>query len=316
MNYLFKTMIPVMFAFATLVANGDGMDLETAVLSLGLEQTSSSDVSRSYSTAVGEAEFFLNSRKLLLNGTLVWLNEGIFSDENGWKIKAEDFYNTLVPVITPGKIRRAPFGAGIVVLDPGHGGSDSGAASGEDLEKDLVMDIASRAASNLCECSFNVRLTRDKDVVVTLADRVSLARKFAADFLISIHLNVSANTDAHGLETYVMPGIGFASTAGNTLHPDRYHGNMYDAYNILAGYHIHKAVLETTNCADRGIKRARFAVLREAPCPAILIECGFMSNTQEMNLLSSSAYREKIAEGITLGVMNYFKFAGITSVSR
>jgi N-acetylmuramoyl-L-alanine amidase len=151
----------------------------------------------------------------------------------------------------------------------------------------------------------DARLTRARDEGLGLAQRTALAAKWRGDILISIHANSAANRAAAGIETYVMAGPGFASTSGNTSDPRLFAGNRNDARNSVLALCVQRNLLAATGAEDRGIRRARFDVLREAPCPAVLVECGFLSNPGESVRLASAAYREQLARAISEGIWDY-----------
>ena len=85
----------------------------------------------------------------------------------------------------------------------------------------------------------------------------------------------------------------------------QYKGNAHDPVNAILGYHIHKNMLQGTKAVDRGLRRARFVVLREAPCPAVLCEMGFVSNAAEEKKLATSAYRETVTRALYKGILDY-----------
>ncbi len=260
-----------------------------------------------YSTLV----FHANSRKLLYNDVLIWLN-GQTTETNGiWTIERADRENVFDACLRSPDVLREQ-GATLVVLDAGHGGDDPGAgtenedASGSNLvEKAIVLDIAQRTAVILESADVAVKLTRNRDRFLTLDQRTRLARRWGADAFVSIHVNHASNSAAAGVETYVMPCAGYPSTA--SLNPDdtKYRGNAADAANTLLGLHLHRALIAGTSAADRGLKRARFEVLRSAHCPAALVECGFLSNPEERAKLATEAYRGQIAESIANGLLAY-----------
>jgi N-acetylmuramoyl-L-alanine amidase len=192
-----------------------------------------------------------------------------------------------------------------VVIDPGHGGSDTGAIGTRGTkEKDLVLDIANRIEKHLESYGVNTKLTRGKDSFLRLSARTAKADKLGADILVSVHLNSARNPDTEGIETYTLPAAGHPSTAGND-DDKTYSGNKNDKANTLLAYHVHKQMLALCGGADRGIRHARFDVLQNASCPAILVECGFISNKGEEAKLQQAEHREKIAKGITRGVLLY-----------
>jgi N-acetylmuramoyl-L-alanine amidase len=198
----------------------------------------------------------------------------------------------------------------VVVIDPGHGGTDTGAMGQKLSEKTVVLDIARRVRERLRRLNIDVRLTRDTDTALTLSERTAAAQQQGATLFLSIHMNSARNASASGLETYVVTAPGFVSTAGENGASGAEPGNRFDADSIVLAYETHRAVLEQTGAADRGVKHARFDVLSQAPCPAALIECGFLSNAYEENMISMKAYRGVLAEGIADGIMAYIRNTG------
>lgn len=250
--------------------------------------------------------FTRDSRKLFFNGVLIYLNEPVMKKNRKWFIHQTDISVVIEPLLLSTKTL-APVTVSTVVLDPGHGGRDSGAIGSRKVyEKKVTLDVAKRVKEKLSAAGINAKLTRERDTYISLAQRSSIASRLKADLFVSIHLNSAANRSASGIETYVMPVAGCDSTSGN--EDNRTHaGNRYDIVNTLLSFYVHKNLLDKLNCADRGVRRARFDVLRNAPCPAILVECGFLSNRKvEQNMLSE-AYRDKIAEGIYLGLLKYIR---------
>jgi N-acetylmuramoyl-L-alanine amidase len=116
-------------------------------------------------------------------------------------------------------------------------------------------------------------------------------------------LNLPASQWAQKLTPQKSPG--FTSTAGENVKNEPEPGNRFDAGSLLLAYEVHRAVLAQTGAPDRGVKHARFDVLAQAPCPALLIECGFLSNAYEESMVSMKHYRDVLAEGIANGVMAY-----------
>ncbi len=172
-----------------------------------------------------------------------------------------------------------------VVLDAGHGGSAWGARYEEVDEKDLTLPVTLRAAQLLREKGFNVALTRDRDIYVDLYDRCDIANNARGDIFVSIHANASeTNLDFQGTFTYSYPN----STEGARL----------------AGY-IQRAVVEEAGSLDRGLLTNDYVVLRETYMPAALLEMGFMSCHEELELLVKPEYQEKMAQGVAKGVERY-----------
>jgi N-acetylmuramoyl-L-alanine amidase len=246
-----------------------------------------------------------DSRQMRFNGVLVWLNDGVHLGAGKWSISEADSMSVLSPLLDP---QRAPpiVPPATVILDPGHGGNDTGArAAGIGNEKAITLTIARLVAERLRASDVEVRLTRDKDDDLALAARARIAATHGADVFVSIHLNSAPNTTVAGVETYLLAASGFNSTLGHSRDTDNAPGNRYDAASQLLAYDVHRAMLARSKAPDRGIRRARFEVLATASCPAILVECGFMSNPREAASMSMSAYRARLADGITHGILSY-----------
>lgn len=254
-----------------------------------------------YSTVV----FRPGSRKLLFNDTLIWLNGPAEQTGKSLTVTRRDRETLLDPLLRPS----ATVGGDditTIVLDPGHGGADSGAVGHRRIyEKKAVLDIAKRASDLLKAQGMVVRMTRDRDYFVPLSKRTSLAKLWGADLFVSIHLNSAENASVAGIETYIASSAGFASTMGARADPRSYSGNGYDKKNMLLAYYLHRGMLTQVKTTDRGIKHARFEVLRSAPCPAVLLECGFISNKAEAGRIINRSHREALATGIVAGIMSY-----------
>ena len=250
------------------------------------------------------AVFYIDSRRLLLDDTLVWLNGGTARTNGQWHISATDVLTILLPWVNPTAVL-ADRGATRVLLDAGHGGRDPGAVAGGFLEKDVVLDITQRVATRLRDAGETVLMTRTNDVALTLEERTDIARQERADLFVSIHANQASVLQARGIESFVLPAKGYPPTTSN--RPDRgdYAGNAHDAASTLLAKYVHRGMLRATGAPDRGVKRSRYVVLREAPGPAVLVECGFLSNPTEARLLATDAYRDKLADGIAAGLQRY-----------
>lgn len=246
--------------------------------------------------------FETESRKLLFNNLLIWLNEPVTRNGQDFGISKYDADAIIDPLMRMGQ-RRAITNSLTVLIDPGHGGKDTGAIGPHKAcEKKITLDIAAAVKRRLESPRIAVKMTRKWDSAVTRPDRINEARKCKADIFVSIHINSAANSEAAGIETYIIPGPGFQSTAGNSSDRKPVPANKFDNANIQLAYCVHRQTLAATGAVDRGIRHARFDVIMEAPCPAILIECGFVSNPAEEARLSKKQYRETIAEGIAKGI--------------
>lgn len=129
-------------------------------------------------------------------------------------------------------------------------------------------------------------------------------------FLLSLHFNAVDSTSVQGIETFVLTPPGQASTnAGKTTTSSTqvYPGNADETWSLLAGCRIQQELVNRTGGQDRGLKRARFAVLRDLECPGVLVEGGFVTHPREGRNLGSAAYRDKLADAIAQGILEYQK---------
>ncbi len=249
-----------------------------------------------------------NSRRVWINGVMVWLHFPCRKLGNSWGIKEPDFKKGIDPVLRsyaymPKKLPK------LVVIDPGHGGKDSGAnGPNKIMEKQVVLDISMRVKRLLEAKKIPVRLTRTGDTYPSLQQRTDYAAKVGADLFISIHADGAGDPSAKGVETFITTVAGGESSNqyGQGGDTSAEANNTYDAANAVLGFSIQSNLLKMSKRSDRGLRRARFAVIKRAPCPAALVECGFLTNPTEEALLNSSSYRESVARGISNGVLGYF----------
>ena len=193
----------------------------------------------------------------------------------------------------------------VIVIDPGHGGSNVGTHSAIDgrFEKEFTLDWALRLKPLLETNGWKVFLTRASDVYFTNSLRAGFANAQQADLFISLHFNSGApDTLQSGLETYCLTPTGMPSTLTRSFSDqwtDRYPNNSFDAENLQLAVRLHTALLRGTGEEDRGVRRARFMdVLHNLHCPAVLIEGGYLSNPEEAKKIENAEFREKLAEAV------------------
>ena len=171
--------------------------------------------------------------------------------------------------------------AAIVVIDAGHGGFDRGGIPGQRVpEKSMALDVAIRLKLKLQAAGYKVIMTRDTDVFVPLPSRVAIANSYRNAIFICVHFNSGTRAGANGIETY-----------------------YYRSDSATLASNIHKNVIAGAPSENRGIRRRGYYVLRKTAIPGVLVECGFLTNPTEARLAQTVAYRDKLAENITRGIL-------------
>ena len=171
-----------------------------------------------------------------------------------------------------------------VVIDAGHGGHDKGGQWGLVYEKHLALDTAARLENELKQRGFRTVMTRRSDYFISLPERVRIAKKYRNAIFVSIHYNYTWKQHVQGLETF------YTSAQSRPL-----------------AHYIQSGMMRKVRTNDRGAKYARYYVIRHATCPAVLVECGFVSNARERSRMKSAWWRQALAEGIADGIVKFRK---------
>jgi len=211
-----------------------------------------------------------------------------------------------------------------IVVDPGHGGHDSGARGNGYNEKDIALQVATRLANNLRQ-DYNVIMTRDSDFFVPLDTRAKIGNDANADFFISIHLNSSSSSSANGTEVFYFSKKDQGSYAaqvakfenkvdgsyGDVPFSDFILNDIFYRKNQKTSQAIAESVLNnlinTTGLRRRGVFGANFAVLRGSNSPSILVELGFMNNYSDLSQYLTPDGQERAASAIGDAIRNYFR---------
>jgi len=249
-----------------------------------------------------------DSREAQINGVRVWLLYPVVAQGGTLCLAQLDVEATLRPLLShprnpPGaKVRR-------VCLDPGHGGKDPGNEIGSNQEKQYTLLLAKEVRAQLARAGLKVSLTRSTDSFVELPERPELAKRRRADLFVSLHFNAAeaGRSTVQGAEVYCLTPVGASSTnaRGEGNGEGWFPGNRHNDQNMFLAYQVQKALTQNLAVEDRGVRRARFAVLRDAVMPALLIEAGFLSHPVEGRQILSAAYRQKIAHAIVGGLLAY-----------
>jgi len=181
-----------------------------------------------------------------------------------------------------------------VVIDAGHGGHDRGGIPGQRIaEKDMTLDVAQRLRNVLAASGYRVVMTRDSDVFVSLPGRVAIANSYRNAVFVCIHFNATKRMGAGGIETY-----------------------FYSRDSLSLASAVHYYVVGGAPSANRGVRRRGFYVLRKTNVPAVLVECGFLTNPTEGAYAQTASYRQKLAEEIAAGVRGRNSVGSAMSTTR
>jgi N-acetylmuramoyl-L-alanine amidase len=273
----------------------------------GNDRFVSRNEAHSISLKAGNADMYLD-------GVHYVMSFPVESGDHDWLVSRMDVIKLFEPVLRPTEIssRHAIRG---VVIDAGHGGSDNGATSRLGNEKTYTLDTAYRLDAILRAAGLKTVFTRRTDVFVDLYERAHIASLYPDYCFVSIHYN-SATEEARGLETYCLSPRGAASTSSRYLTRgdiQKLTGNDDDTMNILLASMVHSEIIKLNPgdaTADRGVKRARFVVIKQNVLPAILVEGGFVSNHMEAARVNRSDYRQSLAQAIARGVIRFVNVMG------
>src|SRR5213082_2419603 len=181
-----------------------------------------------------------------------------------------------------------------VVIDAGHGGFDHGGIPGQRIpEKEMTLDVAQRLNGLLAASGYRVVMTRDSDVFVPLPTRVAIANSYGNAIFVCIHFNSAKRMGAGGIETY-----------------------FYSRESLPLASAIHYYVAGGAPSSNRGVRRRGFYVLRKTTIPAVLVECGFLTNPAEGEYVQTASYRQKLAEEIAAGVRGRNSVGSTLSATR
>jgi N-acetylmuramoyl-L-alanine amidase len=249
----------------------------------------------------------IGSQTLLINQIKFILSYPITKHQGHVVISRMDLCKLIDPVLRPSKAMSGPI-FDTVVLDPGHGGHDSGAYCTLGKESDFALNTANHLKKELQKRGYKVVMTRSSDRFITLGDRVKFANRYKNAIFVSMHYN-SGQSRASGIETFALSPQGSSSTYTGRRTSDtlNFQGNDNDSENIALSTAIHASAMNRLRTIDRGIKRARWTVLTGLKIPGVLFEGGFLSNPGESRKVATEPYRKTVARALADGVDNYKK---------
>lgn len=278
----------------------------------------------------GKGKFLVDSRIAMVDGERVYLPEPLRMSQGLilFPTGSLSMLDSLNAAKAPPAAAAGPFQVRKIVLDPGHGGKDPGARGKKGTkEKEVVLDVALGVRDLLMEDGIDVIMTRDKDDFISLGKRFQIANRNKADFFVSIHANSSRSRAASGFEVYYLSNavddearaIAAMENESLDIEEDSFSGRTQDldatlwdlinsenrAESVELAKELEQSAQTRLGVRGRGVKSARFAVLKGATMPAVLVEVGFLTNPVEEERLRSSGYRQRLAESITAGILKY-----------
>lgn len=247
--------------------------------------------------------FYYEKKNAILDGIKVNLMFAPFHRGLQAYISDKDFLLMLDPILRHYALKKHRLKT--IMLDPGHGGKDNGGSGNAIKEKNLTLELAKKLQTLLRSRGYIVLMTRSSDKTTSLAKRSELCKQLNPDIFIAIHANIAANKTVNGIETFCFAPAGTASSYSAKPVYKIQPGNKYDKNNSLLAYEIQRGVIKYSKALDRGVKHARFYVLKYASAPAVLIEVGFLSNRTEAGKLKTRTYQNKLIKGIENGILRY-----------
>jgi N-acetylmuramoyl-L-alanine amidase len=261
-----------------------------------------------FETAKNPLEFVSGSREVIINGARSWLCFPVIEQDGKLLVSRTDVAKTIEPLVRPHRVPNVGK-VQTVVVDPGHGGYDKGQVSRYGYEKDFALDVARKLRPLLQSKGLRVIMTREGDYFVPLEVRAQIANKARDSIFVSIHFNGSNDDrNATGFEIFSFTPRGAPSTSDSAVAPSALSaqpGSAVDAQSTALSACIYHSLLGHIPEYDRGIKRARFAVLRLTKVPAVLIEGGFLTEQGQCKLIAQKEWRAKLAHAISVGIESY-----------
>ena len=247
-------------------------------------------------------------RSMEINGVKQYLSFPVVHQNGQTLISRFDLAKTIEPCLRPTMITNLP-AFHTVVLDAGHGGVDHGADSTLGAEKDYTLSVIRDVRATLEARGFKVVMTRDSDVYIPLETRAAEANTIPDSVFVSVHFNsCPTGGEANGFEVFAMSPQGAASTGDGAVSLDQFQhlpGNDDDNASLALATCVHSSLLGHIPEVDRGVKRARFVVLKMTRAPAILVEGGFLTNPADSRQINDADWREKLALAVAQGVQSY-----------
>ncbi len=254
--------------------------------------------------------FRKDSDRMSFNEVEFRLSDRISVEGGHFRVSQRDIDSLMAPLLTPPKRTSRPIKR--IAINAGHGGRDPGNMEGRRMEKNYTLDLAIDLARHLKAAGFQVVFIRSSDRFIALPDRATEANRANADLYVSLHFNGfdgPGNDAVQGLETYCLTPAGAPSSNDAQRHGRMagFDANRFDRENVTLAHLVHRAILDQTPLADRGVRRARFKELTLLRMPGLLIEGGYMTHPGDTRLMDSKKSRDQLAAAIADGILRHKK---------
>ena len=252
--------------------------------------------------------FRKDSDRMTFNEVEFRLSDRIPVEVGRFRVSQRDIDSLMAPLLAPPKRSARPIRR--IAINAGHGGRDPGNMEGKRMEKTYTLDLATDLARHLKAAGFQVVFIRSSDRFIELPERAAIANRADADLYVSLHFNGfdgPGSDSVQGLETYCLTPAG-APSSNDSQRRGRMAGfeaNRFDRENLTLAHQVHRAILDQTPLADRGVRRARFKELTLLRMPGLLVEGGYMTHPQDAASIYSPSGRAALARAIADGVLAY-----------
>lgn len=256
------------------------------------------------------------TRVLTVNGVKFLLSANCLQHDGQPLLSRTDLVKWVDPLLRPSYLAKAePFDT--VVIDPGHGGLDPGTRGPTGVEKEYTLALARMLKEEIAARGLKPVLTREEDVRVAKTARGTVATALPNSIFVSLHFNAHRSRLVHGVETYAMTPIGLASSNDTRAGLEAqmgYDGNVRENESLALAAAVHAHILLRTRAVDRGVRRARFAVLKDNERAGILIEGGYLTSPVDIMRIHNPAAMRQLAAAIAQGIMHYRQAIGRSAV--
>jgi N-acetylmuramoyl-L-alanine amidase len=263
-------------------------------------------------------EFTRSEKAARIMGWTFYLSFPVVEIKDRPMVSVYDVRNVIDAILHPGE-RRDPAVLETIVLDPSGGGREIGIKTPHITEKDLTLDVSNRLAAKLSAAGFKVVVTRKDDSTVSPADRQKTATAVSGEAIFLSLRAASGSPATHGFETSTLPPAGTPATSESDSEniDKKFHaGNINDRESLALAAVLQSSVVSSLKIPDLGIRRARFAELRDINLPAAVCRLGHLSNKEEALKLASPEYREAIAENLLAGIRRYAAYLSFNLEKR